>query len=71
MTGVRRKRNCRLRVLMLHLEFLLLDFPATVDGLSFVSVPVPFAVTVPSSKLCLNPVLTNFSVLALTTKQKI
>lgn len=58
MIGVYRKqRKCKLRVLMLHLEFLLPVFPAIVDGFSFVSIPVPFAVTVPSSKFNLNPVL--------------
>lgn len=40
-------------------------FPASVDGLSFVPVPMPFAVIVPNYKLSLKHIVTNFSALAL------
>ena len=39
--------------------------PAPVGGLSFVPVPMPFAVIVPNYELSLKLILTNFSALAL------
>lgn len=50
---------------LLHFETLLPVFPASVDGLSFVPVPMPFAVIVPNYKLSLKHIVTNFSALAL------